>query len=485
MDTLSIILVAACAVLLIALVAVTLILQGRHSREKVAMTEDFHRKRDELVRDYEAQKDALQEKITESESKASGLQAAISSRETYEQQMALQREKEEEKREERHKAELESMKTAFAALSAQNSDTFKQRSSETIEDLLKPVREKFDEFTRSVKESQKESSDRHSRLEQKIEDLEKRSLDVSHDAKTLADAISGYSKVQGDFGEMLLVDILKSAGLTEGIHFKSQGVITDSLGREVKSEEGKKMIPDVLIFYPDNTLVVVDSKMSLNAYMGYVKAQTPEERVRFAKANTESVRKHVEELKGKAYNEYIPQGRRKVDFNIMFVPSEGAFRLMLEDAPELWQQARRSNVLIVSQMTLMVVLNMIQMSWRQKEQEDNIAAVYKTAGELMKYISDWMENFEKVGSSLDAAQKAYAQATSKLSGGSRSVVRKIRDLEKMGISPLRQTKKIKSSSQKGDSLSVVPQSLLPQSDEYENTDIYEENTDTFGGAASS
>lgn len=361
--------------------------------------------------------------------------------------------------EEQHRRDMEQMRAAFENLSNKNSEVFKARSAESIAELLKPVQEKFTEFAQSVKESQKESIERHSKLEQKIEDLDRQSRSVGDEARNLANALTGYSKVQGDFGEMLLTDVLRNAGLTEGIHFVTQGVMTDGAGREIKTAEGRTMIPDVMVFYPDDTTVIIDSKVSLNAYNDYMASTTVEDRVRSAKAHVDSVKSHVNELKNKDYASYLTDGKQKVSYNIMFIPVEGAFRLMLEEDPRLWQVAKDNNVLIVSQMTLIIVLNMIQMSWRQHDQEKNINAVYATVSELMTQIGAWLDSFEDLGESLDKASKNFSQAKAKLVESNQSVVKKIKKLEALGAAPKKSKAQIKSTSR----LVAGPASVVPKS----------------------
>ena len=333
----------------------------------------------------------------------------------------------------RHRKDMDVMKEQFKAAAAEiasmNSREFREQSTAGIADMLAPIKEKFAELDRTMKTSHTESVKYNSELSASIRLVMEQSRHVGEEARNLADALSGRSKVQGDFGEMLLKDILKNAGLQEGLHFISQGVITDSGGHEVRSEEGVVMIPDTLVFYPDDTMVVVDSKVSLTAFNSYMAASSAADRDRYAREHVESVRKHVDELKSKDYASYIPEGKRKVDYNIMFIPIEGAFRLMLDEAPLLWQTAKNNNVLIVSQMTLVIVLNMIQMSWKQSEQEKNIEEVYRTASELMGQLQGWMSSFVDIGTSLDRAVKSYTESKKKLADSRQSVIGKIGKLE--------------------------------------------------------
>lgn len=383
-------------------------------------------------------------------------------RERREKELAEQKEirdRELAEQKELHEKDLQSMKDTFKALSAENSSEFRRQSAESITELLKPVRDKFAELDKAVQESRRESVEQSAQLREHIHNVMERSQAVGDEARNLANALTGYSKVQGDFGEMLLTNVLKNAGLVEGVHFLTQSVMTDEAGHEIKSEGGRTMIPDVMVLYPDDTTVIIDSKVSLNDYKKYINAEKVEERVKFAKAHVESVRKHVDELKTKDYASYIPEGRRKVNYNLMFIPVEGAFRLMLEEDPMLWQVAKDNNVLIVSQMTLVIVLNMIQMAWKQANQEKNITEVYKTAEELMSQLNGWMESYVAIGAMLGKAQTAYEASTKKLTESNQSVVKKIQKLENLGLSPKKSQAKIKTGTRKAGPESIIPPEL--------------------------
>lgn len=444
-ENVILVILAVLAVLAIAAMVAVILWSGKERRR--------------ITKEYEDAEDKLQERITSLSSEKAAMESLLAAREEYENRLKDAQENALKMQQEQHDRELVNMKDAFKALSAENSASFKSQSAETIAEILKPIKEKFAEFDRSVRESQKESAAQSEVLKANIETVLRHSQAVGDEARNLANALTGYSKVQGDFGEMLLTDVLKNAGLVEGIHFFSQGVITDSSGHEIKSDEGRTLIPDVMVYYPDDTTVIIDSKVSLNAYKEYMVSETVEARRRYAKAHVESVRKHVDELKTKDYASYIPEGRRKVNYNLMFIPVEGAFRLMLEEDPLLWQVAKDNNVLIVSQMTLVIVLNMIQMAWKQANQEKNIAEVYKTAEELMSQLSGWMASYVKIGESLEKARGAYGDATKKLTESNQSVIKKIQKLEKLGLSPKKSQGRIKTSGRTLGQESIIPQTL--------------------------
>ena len=360
-----------------------------------------------------------------------------------EEQRAEARLQLEEERKKAFESQRKQMEESFRLLSEQNSAGLRRQNAESITELLKPIQEKFGEFDRTMRTNQEKAAAQDATMKQMMDSLMKKSQSVGEEARNLANALAGHSKVQGDFGEMLLVDLLKASGLEEGVHFMTQGVIRDSSGHEIRSDSGATMIPDVIVYYPDDTELVIDSKLSLTAYMNYVNAESVEERKRWAKEHVASVTRHVDELKTKDYASYIEDGRRKVDYNIMFIPVEGAFRLMLEEAPLLWQRARDAKVLIVSQMNLMIVLNMILLSWKQHDQEKNIQKVYDTASELMSQLRNWLDSFVKVGDMLGKAGDAYSEAKKKLMDSNQSVIRKIDKLEKLKIAPKRSAGKLK------------------------------------------
>ena len=449
----NLILLLFCITLLLLVIAVVfLVLQERrHAAEKAA-----------LVQDYEARRDVLQEEVASLKSEKAALESRLEVQQQAQEAM-LKAEKE-------HAAKsLEEMRSAFKALSAENSEHFRKASAESVGELLKPIQEKFKEFSEHVKSSDEKNAERSGSMEKMIRILSEQSRSVGDQARALADAITGQSKTQGDFGEMLLVDLLRESGLQEGVNFDVQGVLRDEQGHEIKSDEGRTLIPDVIVHYPDGGEVIVDSKMSLKAFVEWNQAVNPEERKRWAREHIRSIRSHVDELRGKDYASYIPEGRRKIDYNLMFIPIENAFRLMQEEEPLLWQQAKNQGVLIVSQMSLAIVLNMILVAWRQFDQQRNIQEVFKTASELMSALENWMGEYAKMGERLEALNKSYGESTRMLKESSQSVVKKVAKLEKLGATRKRSNAALKTGGRMiGGRESVIPTMLAPEQESEDN-----------------
>ena len=407
-------------------VAAVIFLIMHNSSERTKLAESFRGEKERMTKEYNDKLDEYQEKVTRLSGENAALSSRLASREEYESMLK-----------EQHGKDLSQLKESFRVLTADNSEIFKKQSAESIGELLKPINDKFSEFGKAVKESQEKATEQSAQLKQHIEDVLKQSRDVGEEARNLANALTGKSKIQGNFGEMSLVDDLKNAGLVEGVHFVTQRAMTDENGQVIKSDAGRLMIPDAMVYYPDSTLVVVDSKVSLTDYNNYMNAQTEEDREKSARQHVDSVRGHVEELAGKDYAAYVPENMRKVDYNIMYIPNDSAFLLMLQKAPSLWQEAMNKNVLIVSHVTLIVVLNMIQMAWKQAEQNKNIADVYKTGSELMSALQAWMNSFANIGDSLQKATDAYKEAAFKLKDSRQSVIQKIQKLESLHLAPKR------------------------------------------------
>ena len=450
-DNLILLLFIVTLLLLVAAVVFLVLLERRHAAEKAA-----------LVQDYEARRDVLQEEVASLKSEKAALESRLEVQQQAQEAM-LKAEKE-------HAAKsLEEMRSAFKALSAENSEHFRKTSAESVGELLKPIQEKFKEFSEHVKSSDEKNAERSGSMEKMIRILSEQSRSIGDQARALADAITGQSKTQGDFGEMLLVDLLRESGLQEGVNFDVQGVLRDEQGHEIKSDEGRTLIPDVIVHYPDGGEVIVDSKMSLKAFVEWNQAVNPEERKRWAREHILSIRSHVDELRGKDYASYIPEGRRKIDYNLMFIPIENAFRLMQEEEPLLWQQAKNQGVLIVSQMSLAIVLNMILVAWRQFDQQRNIQEVFKTASELMSALENWMGEYAKMGERLEALNKSYGESTRMLKESSQSVVKKVAKLEKLGATRKRSNAALKTGGRMiGGRESVIPTMLAPEQESEDN-----------------
>lgn len=299
--------------------------------------------------------------------------------------------------------------------------------------IINPLKETIS----SMKAAMDQSRDTHNRntasLEKAIEDVMKRTQEIGAEADRLAAALRNESKVQGNWGEMILDELLESQGLKEGIHYEKQVTLRDRSGKAVLNEEsGKRMIPDTILHYPDGKDAVIDSKVSLTAFVDYQNAETDEQRAEALQRHVKSVRQHVAELARKDYSAYIKSPRQALNYVIMFVPNEGALQLALSAAPNLWREAFSTGVFITGEQNLIAALRIIQIAWTQMQQAQNQEAIYDTARMLLDRVADFIGHFETVGQKLQDASSYYAKAADKLKDGRLSVVGAANKLIKLG-----------------------------------------------------
>ena len=232
----------------------------------------------------------------------------------------------------------------------------------------------------------------------------------------------------------MLTEILDAQGYKLGTDYDVQQTITDDKGNIVVSDEsGKRMIPDVILHYPDNEDVVIDSKMSIDAYYQYVNTDDETLKRKFADYLVKSVRTQAVNLARKDYSRYITKPRRAIDFVIMFVPNEGALQLALAHDPKIWREAFDRHVFITGQQNLMAILRMIQIAWRQYAQTESQKKVFEMADEMIKRVGEFIKRFDKLKKDIDTLHKDYDDAYNKAYTGRQSIVQKANELKSLGV----------------------------------------------------
>ena len=319
------------------------------------------------------------------------------------------------------------MTTSFENLAnrilEEKSKKFTEQNKLNMGEVLNPLREQLGDFKKKIEDVyDKESKDRIS-LHHEITSLKSLNEQMSKDAINLTKALKGESKTRGNWGEVILERVLEDSGLKNGREYETQGSFRD--------EHGKLFYPDVVVHLPDNKDVVIDSKISLNAYERYCSTEDENERKQFLRDHNASIRNHVAGLQGKSYAELVKVN--SLDMVLMFVPIEPALMLAFEHDETLFQDAFKSGIFLVSPSTLTMNLRIIQNMWRYEYQNKNAQEIAKRAGDMYDKFAGFVEALEDVGDKLDKAQSAYQTAHKRLAEGKGNLIKRAEDMRKLGL----------------------------------------------------
>ena len=324
------------------------------------------------------------------------------------------------------------VKSATDDMLKQRQKEFAESSNENLGQIVNPLRETIDKMKQAMNENTLKQTSMSSEMKANIEHMMRQSAAAQKSAEELTRVFKHGTKVQGDWGETVLDEILESQGLTRGIHYDIQAVIRDGSGNVIKSEQGNMMRPDVILHLDQRREVIIDSKVSLTAFIDYVNAENEDERQQYLKAHIESLQKHVKELSVKDYSSYIQPPKVKMDYVIMFVPHTGALWTALNAQPDLWRRAMDKNVFIADEQTLFAALRIINLTWTQIAQAQNHEKVYALANEMIDRVGQFMKKYQAIGKALDSASKAYEEGEKKLQPSGQSILQTCGKLVKLG-----------------------------------------------------
>jgi DNA recombination protein RmuC len=306
---------------------------------------------------------------------------------------------------------------------------FTKQNQDNLQVILKPLGDNISTFKQKVEEVyDKESKERFS-LGKELERLVELNKKVSEEANNLTRALRGSSKAQGDWGQMILENILEQSGLEKNREYFVQEFLKDEDGNLLKNDQGRKLQPDVIIAYPDNRKLIIDAKVSLTAYTRYSESEDPEVQAIALKGHIESMRTHIDQLSNKNYQDYSSS----LDFVMMFVPNEPAYLLALKNEPDLWHYAYSRRILFISPTNLIAALKMIADLWKREYQNQNALDIAERGAALYDKFVGFVDSLQSIGTHIDRTQKSYHAAMGQLSEGRGNLIKQAEKLRELGV----------------------------------------------------
>lgn len=337
-----------------------------------------------------------------------------------------QRAQQAEQQKQSEERQREQFRNIATEIFTEHTREFKSTNKESIDTLLKPFKDNISEFRQRVEKIYSSENEQRGALHNELRNLMELNRKITTETTNLTNALKGNSKVQGDWGEMILETILDSSNLEKGVHYSTQS--------NIKDEEGNNLRPDVVLNLPDNKQIVIDSKTSLTAFVNYVAADNEAERAILLDQHLKSVRQHVNELGRKEYQKLV----NSPDFVIMFIPNEPAFLAALQADSTIWSDAYNKKVIISSPTNLFALLKLVDDLWKRNAQSKNTEAIVKNATKLFEQLVSFSSSLEDVGKSLDAARLKYDDAYKRLHTGNDNIARLGDKLRKLGLPTKRQ-----------------------------------------------
>lgn len=330
----------------------------------------------------------------------------------------------------------EETKAQFKSLAADifssQSEKFKEANETRLSEILNPLKEDIKDFKRRVDDTYMNSSKERTLLGEQMKRLMELNMSIGKEARDLTEALSCNTKVQGDWGEMVLETILVKSGLVEGENYFVQRTKNDD-GTQIKNDDNGRLRPDVVVALPDKKCIVIDSKVSLTAYVNYINADNDDDRQRFGKAHLLSVRSHLKELETKRYQDFVGVGNDdRIDYVLMFIPNEHAYMAAMTLDNNLWMEAYEKRVVIISPAHVISTLRLIAQLWTRDKQTKNALKIAEEGGKLYDKFVGFVNDMQTVEQSLGKASEAYASAMSKLHTGRGCIVSKVENLKKLG-----------------------------------------------------
>ena len=427
-----------------------------------------------LEKQLETQKVSYEEQISDrknafdsqlKELKATFAQQLQQEKTTHEGQIAALKELNEKQMKSQLELIKEQMQTTSEKVLKQRQEELGEENKEQVSKIIDPLQKSLKDMQEALDKTKEQQTEALTRLDETIKINMQKSAEIGETADRLTRALTGEVKIQGNFGELKLKQLLEDLELKEGEQFDTQETLRDKVGKGAKGDDGKGLVPDFILHFPNNRHVVVDSKMSLTDYERYMNAEdgTPE-KSGFLKAHIDSVRAQVRRLAKKEYTKYLPEGYNRLNFAIMYVPIEGALNLALLNDATLWREAYDEGVMILGPQTMYMNLRVLEMMWTQVRQLKNQQAMMDAANTVIDRVQDFGARFTDVESSMSDTLKKMKKLKVTTSESGPSIITAAKNLLKAGA---RENKKKKSLAEMDESMFIESETTTTETAEPE------------------
>lgn len=349
--------------------------------------------------------------------------------------------------EKRHNDAMQSMKQTFtdtidhlkANLKAATEDMLKLRQAEftdinkqNMQSIVSPLNETIEKMKQAMEGYSKEQNEFSGSMKTSIQTIIQQTETARQSAIELTTALKHDTKMQGDYGEAILDEILSKQGFTEGVHYELQYVMKDEDGKELKGDDGKGLRPDVLFHIDTVRDVIIDSKVNLTDFINFANAKTPDERKTYLEKHVKSIEAQVRLLSQKNYSKYHKKTNSRMDYVIMFVPISAAWWEAMRYKPSLWREAMDSNVYIADEQTLFAALRIIKLTWTQIAQVKSQKEIFDLVNQMIDRVGQFMKSYKAIGDAIGKAKEAYDKGSDKLTPGGQSILTTTANLLKLG-----------------------------------------------------
>lgn len=324
------------------------------------------------------------------------------------------------------------------------SKKFTELNKEQLNVLLAPLGKNIEEFKKQVENNHKKDIEDRASIQERIKSIVQSSNKISEEANNLVKALKGSSKKQGDWGEMILENILEASGLTKGREYFVQEFLKDDTGQIIKDVNGRKLQPDIVLKYPDNRKVIIDSKVSLIAYERFCSLEDLDEQNKALEEHIISIRSHIDNLSSKNYQNFAPT----LDFVMLFVPIEPAYLVAMQKDSNLWNYAYKKRILLISPTNLIAALKLVADLWQREDQNRNATEIADRGGKLYDKFVNFVSSLSNIGTHIERTQKSYDDAMKQLKTGSGNLIGQAQKLRELKV----------------DAKKEIPQSLIEETD---------------------